>query len=122
MSNKKHTKQIITDFIIFSGLKPEPAAKAFNITVNEWLVISSGETLPGIDLLSKILAYSMSVRHDISCSLNKDKTINDLVAIEAEQLNAITNLLHGHRSQDVRQIGNLIAGPVSRLSALTAPQ
>ena len=34
-------------------------------------------------------------------------------------LETIINLLHGNRSEEIQSIGNLIAGPVSRLSALT---
>lgn len=118
MSNS--TKAIVQNFITFTGIHINTVIDEFNLSPDEWLRIKSGEELPGIELMAKMLAYSMDFRQDVKRSLSSDLTpINDRVAIEAEQLEAITNLIHGNQSQAIRQIGNLIAGPVSRLSALT---
>jgi hypothetical protein len=123
----KSTNAIVQNFITFTGIQIKTAIESFNIPLDDWLKIESGEELPNVELIAKMLDYTMAFRHDVKSFLSPNvknssapeiTDINDFVAIEVEQLDAITNLLQGHRSAEIRQIGNLISAPSSRLSSL----
>ena len=113
----------INNFITFTGLSSAKAAEELNVIPENWTEIINGQELPNTDLMAKMLAYSMSHRQNVSRALS-DKVIdiNDQVAIEVEQLETITTLLHGNRSPEIQQLGNLISGNVSRLSTLIKSQ
>jgi len=112
-------KQAISDFIKFTNISDNTAIEILNLTIEEWKELKAGNNQPTTTILTEMLSYSMSHRIKINTHLlESDLLCSDSAILEVEQLDAITTLLHTNKSKDIQQIGNLIAGNVTRLLAI----